>query len=573
MWEKLEKAGRVLASYPMEALNYEFPPLFHATGKAGATVILKNDGTLKEVILHDKPQPIIFPVTEDSMKRTSQPETKPHPLSEQLGFLLDPYTTRLSWWAKWVEDRHGLNSPVSEFLWAVLAYVTAGTVQTDVEAAGGNAKTMIRWQVGDVTCWNSEPLMESWIEYYGETLRKTLPVGVDQVTGKEDILKDPKSFPKAILPGHGNGKFISAADETEFTWRGFFAVPQEALTVSVPSSHYAHQALKYLAQYNGLNIGNGDTLILWAPDDPTAKLTPNLWRTDEDNPLPFAWSDGFLENYMDHVKIPEHLKDSMMVTMICGGATTGRNSTKYYEEGKTSAYLDNIARWRYKTGWEIHVKGTPEPRPFFPSIKLLIDMAFGSMMKNKRTASDGITVVWTKRLHLAMLNDKPLPEHLIHALVSRCVTAGIYEHMIWPTTLAALRKHYIDTTGEVYNPMLDTENLDRNYLFGRLLAWYEAFEKASFNPGEERLTTAERRRGLFMKNPLTEAYVLEEKSKIWKRKLNRYNAGLAAWYSRNIQEMWNTIGNASDQELEPSFLFGYNAMKKTIYTKREDREN
>lgn len=561
-WKQLEEAGRKLASRPMEDLNYEFPPLYHATGRAGCTICLGKDGTLHEIIMHDKPQPIVYPVTEPSMKRTISPEKSPHGLCEQAGIAKEkPYLIQLSHWAE---------ASGNDFLQTIVSYVREGTLFDDVTAAGGDAKTMIRWQVGAIQCWNNEKLMESWISFYSNQVKANALFSVDMVTGKTDTIAT--THPKATLPGHGNGKFISAGDKTEFTWRGFFAVPEEALTVSVASSHYAHQAIKYLALHNGVSIGNGDTLMIWSPVDPAAKVSPNLWYTDPENPLPFAWEDGFLANYRNHLSIPEHVRNAPLITMICGGATTGRNCTKFYEEGDSSTYLDAIAHWRYKTGWEINIKGSSDPQPFFPSIDNMIDFAFGHMEGNKMTASGGMKTSWQKRLMLAMLRDKPLPETLVSSLVARCVTHGIYGYMICPVTLACLRKKYIDETGEVYDPMLNEETRDRSYLFGRLLAWYEAFERASFNPGETRATTAERRRAYFFKKPLEEARKLEEKSLQWKRKMARYNRRLVSWYSKNIEEMWDTIGSDNGAELEPSFLFGYNAQKRTIYTKREDRE-
>lgn len=559
MWPQLEAAGRSLASRPMEELDFEFPPLYHATGRAGCTICLDKDGTLREIVMHDKPQPIVYPVTESSMKRTIMPEQSPHGLCEQAGFAKEqPYLFQLTHEAEVLDN---------DFLQAVTAYVREGTLFDDVTAAGGDSKTMIRWQVGETQCWSSEDLMEAWIHFYGNQVNAKAMFSVDAVTGKTASIAT--THPKATMPGHGNGKFISCGDKTEFTWRGFFAVPEEVVTVGVESSHFSHQAIKYLALHNGVNIGNGDTLMIWSPADPAAKVTPNLWYTDPDNPLPFAWEDGFLENYRNHLAIPETVRNGPLITMICGGATTGRNCTKYYEEGNSSTYLDAIARWRFKTGWEIMTKNAGL-QPFFTSIENMIDFAFGHMEGNKMTASSGMKTSWQKRLMLAMLKDKPLPEALIRALVSRCMTSGNYGYMIWPVTLACLRKYYADKTGEVFDSMLDVENRDRSYLFGRLLAWYEAFERASFNPGETRATTAERRRADFSKKPLEEARKLEEKSLQWKRKMARYNRGLAMWYSKNIQGMWDTIGADNGAALEPSFLFGYNAQKKEIYTKREE---
>ena len=165
MWPQLEAAGRRLRSRPMEELDFEFPPLYHATGRAECTICLDKDGTLREIVMHDTPQPIVYPVTEASMKRTNSPENSPHGLCEQAGFAKEqPYLFQLT---------HEAEALGNDFLQAVVAYVREGTLFDDVTAAGGDAKTMIRWQVGETRCWSSEELMAVWEQFYGNQVRAT----------------------------------------------------------------------------------------------------------------------------------------------------------------------------------------------------------------------------------------------------------------------------------------------------------------------------------------------------------------------------------------------------------------
>lgn len=127
--------------------------------------------------------------------------------------------------------------------------------------------------------------------------------------------------------------------------------------------------------------------------------------------------------------------------------------------------------------------------------------------------------------------------------------------------------------------MLDHENDDRSYLFGRLLAIYELIERAyndskKFNNKEEqRVTNAERYWTSYSNQPATMMKILEDKIRYCIDYLQIKELGLWIKLDKERQEIVERLtpimsDKSINQSLDYKFIFGYYAEKKFFYTKQ-----
>ena len=142
--------------------------------------------------------------------------------------------------------------------------------------------------------------------------------------------------------------------------------------------------------------------------------------------------------------------------------------------------------------------------------------------------------------------------------------------------LAVLR----DSSKEENEDMLDRDNLDRSYLYGRLLAVYEMTERLTFDlaknaDGEKakkneaiRLTNADRYWTSYTKYPAKITEVLDDKTKTYMNKLKATNPGFAVLLDREKEDIFIKLGELGLSEKEDNkalssrFLYGYYAEKR-----------
>ena len=150
-------------------------PVSHLTTKAKIEITINEKGEFISATSLDKNrEKIIIPVTEKSSGRTSGKDPCPHPLAEQLGYLV-PYNTRkreayLQQLQDWIDSDYA-----NIKLAPIYRYINGGTILTDLvkskiiklEENGHtkNEKDLIRWIVLGVgensgPCWTDKTLFD-----------------------------------------------------------------------------------------------------------------------------------------------------------------------------------------------------------------------------------------------------------------------------------------------------------------------------------------------------------------------------------------------------------------------------
>ena len=131
-----------------------------------------------------------------------------------------------------------------------------------------------------------------------------------------------------------------------------------------------------------------------------------------------------------------------------------------------------------------------------------------------------------------------------------------------------------------FDKMVDKNNTDRSYLYGRLLAVYERIEASTFDKENNRVTNAEKFWTSYTNNPATMMLRLEEKIKTYEKQLRNSEGKKGLYYKLTSEkhEIVNALHDHTDKkELNKSlgydFIFGYYAEINYIFSKKENDEN
>lgn len=571
-------------------------PVSHILQNAQIEITLTDEGKfLSAVPVSKGDESTIIPATEESAGRTSRPE--PHPLCDQLAYLApsddkkhEAYLALLTAWAE---------SPYSHpLVRAVLTYVRSGTILSDLEreriivrnAAGGlgsgklagtdYAKCLVRWRMIPAPdeekseSYRNPALFEKWASFYND-LRVGQPHGICQISGEEDVLC--QSHPKGTLSSAYGAKLISANDSANFTYRGRFATPEAAVSVGYTASRMAHSALRWLATNHGKQ--SGDRIFLcWNPE---GKETPGN--------LLYAFDAG--EDKRDFVSYREELRKTLdgygnklrpqddVVIAALEAATTGRLSVTYYTEMKSADLLDRIEHWYDTCAWDGGKFNVPTP-----SFREIILCAFGKPSGNglsldKRDAK--LAGKYFQKLLSCLTEGRSIPPDLVRALAARADTPQAYEAgplaRIRHTACALIRKYRNDQAKrEEWKVTLDTENRDRSYLFGRLLAVLEQAEAATYGKEDRRETNALRRLTRYTQQPMHTARALYEKLNPYLNRLMRNKPGLYRQYRALFDQLFGLLDELEhtslNEPLEDVYLLGYSSQRSALFTKQEQNE-
>ena len=571
-------------------------PVSHILQNAQIEITLTDEGKfLSAVPVSKGDESTIIPATEESAGRTSRPE--PHPLCDQLAYLApsddnkhEAYLALLTAWAE---------SPYSHpLVRAVLTYVRSGTILSDLEreriivrnadgslgsgklAGTDYTKCLVRWRMIPAPdeekseSYRNPALFEKWASFYND-LRVGQPHGICQISGEEDVLC--QSHPKGTLSSAYGAKLISANDSANFTYRGRFATPEAAVSVGYTASQMAHSALRWLATNHGKQ--SGDRIFLcWNPE---GKETPGN--------LLYAFDAG--EDKRDFVSYREELRKTLdgygnklrpqddVVIAALEAATTGRLSVTYYTEMKSADLLDRIEHWYDTCAWDGGKFNVPTP-----SFREIILCAFGKPSGNglsldKRDAK--LAGKYFQKLLSCLTEGRSIPPDLVRALAARADTPQAYEAgplaRIRHTACALIRKYRNDQAKrEEWKVTLDTENRDRSYLFGRLLAVLEQAEAATYGKEDRRETNALRRLTRYTQQPMHTARALYEKLDPYLNRLMRNKPGLYRQYRALFDQLFGLLDELEhtslNEPLEDVYLLGYSSQRSALFTKQEQNE-
>ena len=580
-------AGKIIQDHATMA------PVSHILTSAQIEITLDQNGGFVDAVLLDKNEPkIVIPVTEESAGRTSSPCA--HPLCEQLGYLTglneEKYRLYIDQLTKWAESSHS-----HMLLLSVLNYVKSGEILSDLLEHGvirldengrpENEKMLVRWRMvlpdRTVESWKDSSLFQSFIEFYEENKRKGKQ-GICMLSGKQSSIA--LQHPKGIISINGNAKLISANDSSGFTYRGRFVNDEQALTISYDMSQKAHNALRWIAADQGVQvIYGGRTFLCWNPHG--KEVRPPMAAFMLPSTLP-SWKNATdYHNELKRILAGERAKfpeTEKVIIAAFDAATTGRLALTYYNELEGSDYLQRLMEWDMHCCW---YRGKFGIQP--PLLIQIINNAFGVQRSEKNVpqmkADDRVVRQQMQRLISCRIDSGRIPADIKKALVDHASFPQAYDEKVWRkivyTTCAVLNKYYYDRNvakgGEEAMGWKLNEP-DRSFQFGRLLAamekieqdyYYQAGEKGE--DGKTRMTTAIKSLSNYRQRPFTVYERVREH--LWQAYIPRVNQASRIRFEKLVGEIMAILSqvtndkNELNKPLDDIYLLGYDLQRNAFF--------
>lgn len=611
-------------------------PVYHSSKKSTGTndmieVTLSEKGRFIKAEWVPKDQIAIFPVTENSIIRAGK-VIAPHPLCDELSYLskeLDPekhkeYESVRKDWVSYMEEGHtnrllrilddylcqetifrdcvaslfiGMNNEV------VKDYAVVANAGEKTEKTIHLEKTFVTFRVetersaeADLSLNTDREIHQNYIGY----VRKK---NSEQMQEKCDISGEKTYCVSRHRGLMGNAKLVSISNHNE-TYYGRFDAGEEIIHIGYEVSQKIHLMLKYLLEnsQNKRQIGESCMLVNWFSDDIGNEEQVNLMdpiapyeepEEEEEDEAPKTLGGSFSVAINEYItgKNREINPEGKFYLMILDKISNGRISIKYFRELPKSELFERVEHWYQSTSWSFFNGKTQKMIRETPATFRYADTIFG-LEGDKGYVECRNSKLRTKtveRLLPCILEHRRLPQDLKNRMFQNLCNRSAYEKT-WNYTLALgcsiFKKYQIDyQKKEEVSEMLDVNEQNRSYLYGRLLAVYEKLEQDVLNSKvsdnkDRRATNAERLWSVYTKMPGRTLKILEDKVRPYKESLIKSNYSGFKYYDSLLTDVMSRLREAENYEqdknkaLNEDFVFGYYAQKQDFYTKKvSKREN
>lgn len=591
-------------------------PLGHLLTELDVIVHLKNDGTFQRAEkLKSSPKNktlICVPCTDESEARSGTKAINfSHPLFDQIKyFSTQNYLSNLKNWMVYLK-----NNPkyllAYQAIAAVYHYIVKGTLSDDLQSFKITVKNdlFIGFCVSldhsfEDRLWMMPELWNAWIDFYcSEDIAMRQSKDICYITGLDNSTYTEK-HPKSINRSSGNAKLISGNDDKNFTFRGRFEEPSQAVTVSYVASQKAHQALRWLISKSSCYRCNSQAIVAWAIDsipdvpafyDDSYDVYSAVAQTDEEkltlaeNTLCVDYAYALkktLSCYSASSKHKTHMR--RIAIMSTDSATTGRLSVTYYRELSENEYEERIDSWHNTCKWYQpfgkDADGTNKSVYFIgaPSADRIAKAVLGKRRSPKDTSFDKLVKNLREQLLHCIFDGDRIPLSMVIAAASRASNPLVLENTgakssrdrwrDWEHVLGAacamIKRYYHDYKKEEFAVELEPERRDRDYLYGRLLAVADKIESsARYKQGkareDDRATNAIRYMTAFSQHPFRTWNML------FTQQLNPYIQQLngAGWYLNligDIKQLFESGAFESDSSLDGRYLLGFFAQRQEL---------
>ncbi|MEO3946696.1 type I-C CRISPR-associated protein Cas8c/Csd1 [Gorillibacterium sp. CAU 1737] len=603
--------------------EYTLIPVAHTTQSAHIEIVLDAKGELQLASIVDKADATtIIPCTEDSASRTSSPV--PYPLFDKLMYVAGDYAeyvdgAKENTYALYMEQLRGwCESPQAHSkVNSVYAYLQKGCLigdlvkreilwlgedgklltkwNKDAEAQYGEKKRIFQVLAGDQQAafvrflveipgdpeprlWRDRSVQEAFIQY---SERQQVEKDLCYITG--EWLPCVDKHASRIRSSGDKAKLISSNDSAGFTYRGRFSTSREAAAISFVASQKAHNALKWLIERQGINMG-GRVFVLWGTDQVDApplhvssqELVSTVKGEDEDDDL-FTLSEEEGTGDKTHQAFARQLGKALngyrydgtyeaeVILLVLDAATLGRMAVVYYRDMNKELFLKQLEKWHTSCAWlhPYYDKEQKKNRTFYgaPATRDIANATYGFK------ADDKIVKGFLERMLPSIVDGREIPRDIVRSLINRASNPVGMEGWEWERTLsvacAVIRKEH---EKEGYQLGLDTTNEDRSYLFGRMLAIADVLERSALSREDGRATNAIRYMSAFSRHPARTWNIIQTA-------LQPYQARMGAraiYHSRLLDEVGSMLKpeEYTDSPLTGKYLLGFYSQRHALYQKK-----
>lgn len=442
----------------------------------------------------------------------------------------------------------------------------------------------IGYQTVSVT--NYLDLHKAYISYVESNQQADI---ICNISGKQEVLAAKH---RGLI---GNAKLISVSNNIE-TYKGRFKEREDVFTVGNQTSEKIHLMAKFLLENEHTHawLGSGQHLINWFSDDLTNETqlditTPKVedngmfdfGETSSDDGPKFQVTEANKKISSAYIHGKKEFGDgATYYVAIVNKTNDGRVALKYFRQLAASQLLDNLNKWQDKYSWQFKKKNEEyaECPPSYIDIILVaygVDRGRFLELDNDKFKSDQF-----QKLATAMIDGKDVPETILGKLrdnIKQRQRYGNTWNKVLFVSLALLHKN----NKEEFTPMLDHENKNRSYLFGRLLAIFELLELQRYQldgSKNNRITNAERYWSAYTSQPAKLMMNLTNKIRPYEEAVKLNSPGIFKKLDKERVEIMDSLSplmqdRGINDPLDYRFIFGYYAEKKYFYTKQEKSES
>lgn len=589
-------------------------PMYHekkkSDGKNLISIKIDKNSNLIDANYMEKNEIIVFPITEDSVARSSG--VAPHPLVDNGAYLFDKdskkeiaYKNQLKAWIdysnddflkiiyKFLSKENVFKSVVDKFYNIDYRICKNAVIEYDVEGKKDPVKkdfskvffTFVIEDydgIKDISVSENIDLHKSYIEYVNhlnsndEDKEKI----ICNISGKEDYLCTKHR------PLMGTARLISQITASDENYLGRFSKPDQTIEIGVESSQKIHLMAKYLlsSKKTSVWLGSKSYLVNWFSDDikndSMININSSLFKSiNLATPIGTDTSKDIGESFLKGKILFSNA--AKYYVAIFDKVSNGRSAAKYFKEIDVSILKENLEKWQNKYYWFSFNKELEEEVIFTPSPYNILVSAYGIERDGTlKITKDQFLQSQLQIIISSIIEGKDISDNIEKALENNLKQRQRYDktwNRMKNCAMAILRyKEGVDTN------MLDRENIDRSYLYGRLLAIYERMEKSCFDKDDDiRVSNAEKLWTSFVNNPVLISARLRNMIRPYQNKLmvNENKRGIYFKLEKEMSEVTNLIDEnysykkqSSSMPLGPGFIFGYEAQKKDIFTKKINKE-
>lgn len=441
----------------------------------------------------------------------------------------------------------------------------------------------IGYQTVSVT--NYLDLHKAYISYVESNQQADI---ICNISGKQEVLAAKH---RGLI---GNAKLISVSNNIE-TYKGRFKQREDVFTVGNQTSEKIHLMAKFLLENEHTHawLGSGQHLINWFSDDLTNETQLDITspKVEDNGMFDFGETSSDDSPKFQVTEVNKKIRSAFIhgkkefgdgatyYVAIVNKTNDGRVALKYFRQLAASQLLDNLNKWQDRYSWQIK-KQNGEYAECPPSYQDIVLAAYGVdrgrflELDNDKFKSDQF-----QKLATSMIDGKDIPDTILGKLkdnIKQRQRYGNTWNKVLFVSLALLHK----TNKEEFTPMLDHENKDRSYLFGRLLAIFELLELQRYQldgSKNDRITNAERYWTAYTSQPAKLMMNLTNKIKPYEEAVKLNSPGIFNKLEKEREEIMVLLGPLMQERgindpLDYRFIFGYYAEKQYFYTKQEKIE-
>lgn len=588
--------------------EYTLLPIAHTTQNAHIEVSVTEKGDFHSAFVVEKEDSnTLIPSTVESASRAGA-VVSPYPLHDKLNYTagdfssyggkigkVNPFDSYINQLKSWAHSPYGNDTIKSIYNYLKKGQLIQDLVKEKILFLDENGKLIKRWDKKYEKLYNERPKIFSvvngdqesaFVRFNVRSSEKILPKPwrnkemfdsfihfYQQQVGNEDtcfvtgkLLPSTEKHTNKIRHAADKAKLISGNDTSGFTFRGRFNKSVEVASISYEVSQKAHNALKWLIEKQGRVI-DGRVFLIWGnitnelldPQENSFLLGINanenltIASTNESFAREFSKA---IDSYKNNLK-----SESTINILIVDSATTGRMGVLYYRNMEKELYFKRLVEWHTSCVWRHRYFNQEKNRIIeflgAPSTKDIAYAAYGSR------ANDKLVKGLMERMLPSILEGRKVPQDIIRSTFQRACNPVSMEKWEWEKTLSVACA--LINIKEELDVSLDKNNLDRDYLFGRLLAVADVLERSAMDSGEERTTNAIRYMNSFSTHPARTWNTIQASIQPYLAKLG----SRSVFYSKIIDEIGAKIKyeDFNDKPLSGKYLLGLYSQRYELYKK------